>query len=179
MKVNKAGIDLIKQFEGCKLRAYKCPAGVWTVGYGLTSAAGFIEVGPHTVITKAEAEWYLERALVKFAAKIKPAITAPITPNQFGAFVSLAYNIGPTAFKRSSALRHFNGGDLDKVPAAMRLWKKAGGKVVQGLVNRREDEIKLFLTPVEEPAPEPKPKPHWLADLVQTILSLFNSPRRD
>ena len=76
-------------------------------------------------------------------------ITAPINENQFGAFVSLAYNIGVGAFKRSSALKRFNAGEGDRVTEAIRMWKKAGGKTVQGLVNRREAEVALFLMPVE------------------------------
>ena len=151
--INRAGIDLIKSWEGCKLNAYKDVAGVWTVGYGLTSRAGFIEVGPDTKLTQEEAEWYLEQVVDRFARDIRSAITRPINDNQFAAFVSLAYNIGVSAFKRSSALRHFNNGDLDKVPDAMRLWKKAGGEVVQGLINRREAEVQLFMTPDARPAP--------------------------
>ncbi len=153
--LNKASLDLIKRWEGCKLKAYKCSAGVWTVGYGLTTAAGFIEVGPNTTITQAEADWYLEKTVEKFLEEIRPAITAPINENELGAFTSLAYNIGPTAFRKSSALRHFNAGDKDRVPTSIRMWRKAGGKVVNGLVNRREAEVDLFLTPViaEKPAP--------------------------
>ena len=153
--LNKASLDLIKRWEGCKLKAYKCSAGVWTVGYGLTTSAGFIEVGPDTVITQAEADWYLEKTVEKFLAEIKPAITAPINENELGAFTSLAYNIGPTAFRKSSALRHFNAGNKDRVPTSIRMWRKAGGKVVKGLINRREAEVDLFLTPViaEKPAP--------------------------
>lgn len=148
--INQAGIELIKRWEGCKLKAYKDVAGIWTVGYGLTSRAGFIEVGPDTVLTQEEADWYLEKVVDDFASKISPMITAPINENQFAAFVSLSYNIGVGAFQKSSALRRFNAGQIMEVPAAMRMWKKAGGKVVQGLVNRREAEVKLFLTPVVE-----------------------------
>ena len=153
--LNQASLDLIKRWEGCKLKAYKCSAGVWTVGYGLTTSAGFIEVGPDTKITQAEADWYLEKTVEKFLAEIKPAITAPINENELGAFTSLAYNIGPTAFRKSSALRHFNAGNKDRVPTSIRMWRKAGGKVVKGLINRREAEVDLFLTPViaEKPAP--------------------------
>jgi lysozyme len=153
--LNKASLDLIKRWEGCKLKAYKCSAGVWTVGYGLTTNAGFIEVGADTVITQAEADWYLEKTVEKFLAEIKPAITAPINENELGAFTSLAYNIGPTAFRKSSALRNFNAGNKDRVPTSIRMWRKAGGKVVKGLVNRREAEVDLFLAPViaEKPAP--------------------------
>jgi len=153
--LNKASLDLIKRWEGCKLKAYKCSAGVWTVGYGLTTNAGLIEVGPDTVITQEEADWYLEKTIENFLAEIKPAITAPINENELGAFTSLAYNIGPRAFLKSSALLHFNQGSKDRVPTSIRMWRKAGGKVVKGLVNRREAEVDLFLTPVisEMPAP--------------------------
>ena len=151
--INQAGLDLIKRWEGCKLKSYQDVVGVWTVGYGLTSGAGFIEVGPDTVLTQEEADWYLEQVVDKFAAEVKSSITAEINENQFAAFVSLAYNVGIGGFKRSSALKHFNSGDLDKVPNAIRMWKKAGGKVVKGLVNRREAEIQLFLTPVSTTTP--------------------------
>jgi lysozyme len=156
--INQAGIDLIKQWEGCKLKAYKDVAGIWTVGYGLTSGAGFIEVGPDTVLTQDEADWYLEQVVDKFASDIRPMIAGQINENQFAAFVSLAYNIGVGAFKRSSALKHFNAGRIELVPDAMRMWKKAGGKTVQGLINRREAEVTLFLKPVAKPAPVVAPK---------------------
>lgn len=156
--INQAGMNLIKQWEGCKLKAYKDVAGVWTVGYGLTSRAGFIEVGPDTVLTQDEADWYLEQVVDKFASDIRPMIAGQINENQFAAFVSLAYNIGVGAFKRSSALKHFNAGRIELVPDAMRMWKKAGGKTVQGLINRREAEVALFLKPVSKPAPVVAPK---------------------
>jgi lysozyme len=156
--INQAGIELIKAWEGCKLKAYKDVAGVWTVGYGLTSRAGFIEVGPDTVLTQDEADWYLEQVVDKFASDIRPMIAGQINENQFAAFVSLAYNIGVGAFKRSSALKHFNAGRIELVPDAMRMWKKAGGKTVQGLINRREAEVALFLKPVAKPAPVVAPK---------------------
>jgi lysozyme len=156
--INQAGIELIKAWEGCKLKAYKDVAGVWTVGYGLTSGAGFIEVGPDTVLTQDEADWYLEQVVDKFASQIRPMIAGQINENQFAAFVSLAYNIGVGAFKRSSALKHFNAGRIELVPDAMRMWKKAGGKTVQGLINRREAEVALFLKPIAKPAPVVAPK---------------------
>lgn len=157
-QVNQATIDLIAKWEGCKLKAYKDVAGVWTVGYGLTSRAGFLDVGPDTELTQEEADWYLEKVVDDFASKIRPMIAAPINENQFGAFVSLAYNIGTGAFSRSSALKHFNAGRTELVPDAIRMWKKAGGKVVQGLINRREDEIRLFITPAAAAAAVVAPK---------------------
>jgi lysozyme len=149
MKINKAGIYLIKEFEGLRLEAYKCPAGVWTIGYGTTARAG-VGIKPENgmVITEAEADWYLEQAVAKFAAGVDAVITAPVGENEFAAMVSLAYNIGMTGFRKSSALRHFNAGDRAKAAAAIKLWNKAGGKVLAGLVRRREAEVALFWTPV-------------------------------
>jgi lysozyme len=155
MNINQATIGLIKEFEGFEAKAYKCPAGVWTIGYGTTAAAG-VGIVPEAgmVIGKTEAEGYLHAALDKFSNQITPAIKAPINENEFGAFVSLAYNIGAGAFKKSSALRHFNAGDKDKAADALMLWNKAGGKVLAGLVRRRTAERALFLTQVGEMLPK-------------------------
>jgi lysozyme len=161
MKVNQATVDLVKKWEGFKAEAYLCPANVWTIGYGTTSRAGIgVTVTRGMRTTQQEAEKWLRMGLEKFAAQIRPAITAPINENQFGAFVSLAYNIGPAAFRGSSALRHFNAGDTAKAADAIKLWNKAtiNGKrqVLRGLVNRREDEVALFNRPVAAwPAPAP------------------------
>ena len=158
MRINKAGINLIKEFEGLRLEAYKCPAGVWTIGYGTTGRAGVgIKPAAGMIITEAEAEWYLEQAVAKFAAGVEAAITAPVDENEFAAMTSLAYNIGLSGFRKSSALRHFQSGDKAKAAAAIKLWNKAGGKVLTGLVRRREAEVELFWTPVPvEPAEPPQ-----------------------
>jgi lysozyme len=155
MNINKATIDLVKDFEGCKLTAYRDPIGVWTIGYGTTARAGLgIIPTAGMTITQAEADQLLADGLNKFADQIRPMITAGLNDNQFGACVSLAYNIGAHAFGTSSALKHINvGGDYDKAANAILLWNKAGGKVLKGLVRRREAERKLFLTPVFEQAP--------------------------
>jgi lysozyme len=150
MNINQATIDMVKEFEGFRAKAYKCPAGVWTIGYGTTAAADVgITPSDGMTISRSDAEKYLHAALAKFADQITPAITAPINGNEFGAFVSLAYNIGPGAFKKSSAFRSFNAGDKEGAAKAILLWNKAGGKVLNGLTRRREAERKLFLTPVD------------------------------
>ncbi len=164
MKINQATIDLIKKWEGFRARAYKDAVGIWTIGYGTTVRAGVgIDPKPGMVISETEAEYYLEKAVNKFAASIRPAITAEINENEFGAFVSLAYNIGPTAFKRSSSLRHFNAGDKKRAAANMALWNKATvrGKrlVLKGLSNRRADEQALFRKPVAHTPPPPDVEP--------------------
>jgi lysozyme len=159
MKINQATIDLVKRWEGFEPVAYQCSAGRWTIGYGITAKAGIgVDPKPGMRVTQEQADAHLRLALDRFAAQIWSAITAPINENEFGAFLSLAYNIGPDAFRGSSALRHFNAGDKVAAAKAMRLWNKAtvGGKrrVLQGLVNRREDEVRLFQTPVR-PAEAP------------------------
>jgi lysozyme len=164
--INKETLGLIKEFEGFRAKAYKDTVGVWTIGYGTTAAAGVgIDPRPGMEITEAEAEWYLQKAVAKFADRIEPKIKRGINDNQFGAFVSLAYNIGPGAFLKSSALRHFNAGDTDRAANAILLFNKAGGKVLKGLVRRREAERALFLrpaplllTPQEHPV-EARPAP--------------------
>lgn len=190
--INQAGIDLIKKWEGFKAETYRCSAGVLTIGYGTTKAAGVgIDPQPGMRITEAEAEAYLRKTVDKFAASIRSSITAPINENEFAAFVSLAYNIGPGAFRKSSALKHFNAGDKAKAADAILLWNKAGGRVLKGLQNRRAEERALFLAPVNEtPKPSTRPAPHvnaigalialalagiaaWLADLFEPIRNLF------
>ena len=156
MRINKEGIELVKKFEGLRLRAYKDSAGVWTIGYGTTARAD-VGIKPRygMTITEAEAEYYLEKGLNKFARLIEPMITRPITSNQFSAFLSLAYNIGPSAFKRSSALRHFNNGDISRAAKSILLWNKAGGKKMKGLVRRRKAERDLFLKQDKKPVIKP------------------------
>ena len=154
MNINKATIDLVKEFEGCKLTAYRDAVGVWTIGYGTTARAGLgIIPTAGMTITQAEADQLLADGLNKFADQIRPMINADLNDNQFGACVSLAYNIGAHAFSTSSALKHILAGDYDKAANAILLWNKAGGKVLKGLVRRREAERKLFMTPVFEQVP--------------------------
>lgn len=148
MSVNQATLDLIKRWEGCKLQAYQCSAGVWTIGYGTTAATDLgIKPAKGMTIAQDRAEDLLRQGVEKFAATVDAMITAKVNANEFGACVSLAYNIGPNAFAKSTVLRELNAGHKDKAAAAFRMWNKVGGEVIQGLVNRREAEIKLFLTP--------------------------------
>jgi lysozyme len=149
MKTNKAGIDLIKQFEGCRLKAYPDPGTggePWTIGYGLTSAAGIIKVYKGLTITQAQADEYLVKSLEKYENAVSKAITKEPASNQFGAMVSLCYNIGPGNFAKSSVVKKFNAGDTAGAANSFLLWNKAAGKVMAGLTRRREAEKKLFLT---------------------------------
>lgn len=146
--INQAALDLIKEFEGFMAHAYKDSVGVVTIGYGTTAAAGVgITPALGMVITEAQAVGYLNAAVNKFADQVLRRLVHPATPNQFGAMVSLAYNIGPGNFAKSSVLRKFNAGDNAGAAASFKLWNKAGGRVLPGLTRRRAAEAALFLKP--------------------------------
>ena len=159
MKTNRAGIEIIKRFEGLRLDAYKCPAGVWTIGYGHTTAAGAPAVSPGMKITEQEASDILVRDLAKFEAAVSKVLTRPANENQFGAMVSLCYNIGSGAFAGSTVVRKFNAGDVQGAADAYRMWNKGGGQVLPGLIRRREAERTLFLTPAHDEPVIPRPVP--------------------
>jgi lysozyme len=141
MKTNESGLALIRQFEGCRLKAYKCPAGVWTIGYGWTHG-----VKPTDQWTQAQAEEMLVKGLDQYENAVQSAIGAhATTSNQFSALVSICYNIGAGNFVKSSMLRHHKAGDYQKAADAFLLWNKAGGKVLNGLIKRRQAERALYL----------------------------------
>lgn len=150
MKVSPDGLSLIKRWEGCRLKAYPDPAtggDPWTIGYGLTSAAGIIKVTPGLRITQAQADEYLIKSLTKYEDAVVKALTKCPTANQFAAMVSLCFNIGPGNFAKSSVVRKFNDGNIEGAATSFLLWNKAAGKVMTGLTRRREAEKKMFLTP--------------------------------
>jgi lysozyme len=146
MKLNDRGFALICEFEGCRTAAYQDAVGVWTIGYGHTSAAGLPCVAPGLTVTRAEATGILMRDLETFSAGVKSAITTQLNDNQFSALVSFAFNVGLGNFRSSSVLRSVNACCFDQVPADLALWVKAGGKVLPGLIRRRAAEAALFMT---------------------------------
>ena len=156
MNIPQQAIDTIKAFEGFRAETYLDSVNVPTIGYGTTARAGVgIVPVPGMVISEKQAEKYLRAAVEKFAARIDPLIKRTINENEYSAFLSLAYNIGPGAFARSSALRYFNEGNKIKAADSILLWNKADGKVLRGLVRRRAWERNLFLTP-------PTKVPRWM-----------------
>jgi GH24 family phage-related lysozyme (muramidase) len=144
MKINDAGIELIKSFEGCRLAAYKCPAGVWTIGYGHT--AGVYE---GMVISQAQADNMLKSDLKKYEKYVTDNVKLPLNENQFSALVSFTYNCGVGNLRTLIKNRNTN-----QIADAMILYNKASGKVLSGLVRRREAERKLFLKSVANSVPE-------------------------
>ena len=145
MEVNKAGKDLIKRFEGCKLKAYKCPAGLWTISWGLTFYPDGTKVKEGDVITQQQAEDYFNAIVDDFAKKVDALIKSNVTDNNFSALVSFAYNVGMGNFQRSTLLRKVNANPKDKtILAEFKKWTRANGEVLKGLVRRREAEAKLY-----------------------------------
>ena len=142
--VSTSGITLICSFEGLKLRAYDDGVGVWTIGFGTTIYPNGIKVKKGDTCTEAQAKAYMAHDLKKFESAVNSAVTVPINQNQFDALVSLAYNIGTSGFKNSTLVKKLNAGDIRGAAAQFDVWNKGGGKVMQGLVNRRAVERKLF-----------------------------------
>ena len=139
MKISDNGIKLIKQFEGLRLKAYKDVAGVPTIGYGHTKG-----VAMGQVITEAKAEEYLKQDVVKACTEVsKYQIKYNWNQNEYDALVSFAYNIGSI-----TSLTKFGTRNKAQIAEKMLLYYNAGGKKVQGLVNRRKAEHDLFVTPV-------------------------------
>jgi lysozyme len=160
MKVTQQAIDLIKEFEGLRLKSYKDPVGIWTIGYGTTSNAGIgVSVADGMKITAGTAEKYLRAAVDNFANDMRPLFTRVASEHEFGAMVSLAYNIGIGAFGRSTCLKRFNAGDVAGAAEALQWFNKAGGKVLRGLVRRRSAEADMMLGNAINVRPEPRPDP--------------------
>lgn len=168
MSVNKATLELIKKWEGFRAEAYLCPANVWTIGYGTTAAAG-VGISPKRgmKVTEAQASAYLAKTVDKFATQVRGMVKVPVNENQFGALVSLAYNIGPGAFVKSTLLRKLNDGDYPGAADQFRVWNKAGGKVLAGLTNRRKEERALFVS-----APTPAAKVGGLWAIILKLLGM-------
>ena len=149
MRVSQNGIDLIKKFEGLRLTAYICPAGVLTIGYGHTGD----DVKSGLRITEEKAEELLWRDTESAQQTVSSFVTVKINQNEYDALVSFTFNIGPTAFVNSTLLRLLNhGAERTVVAAEFSRWVKAGDdEPVLGLVRRRDEEKKLFLEKVKHP----------------------------
>ena len=137
-KISQAGLDLIKQFEGCRLTAYQCSAGVWTIGYGHTAG-----VRKGMKITQAQADAYLKQDVAKFEKYVNNASYVPFTDklnqNQFDALVSFVFNLG-----QGNLMKLCKGRTINQVPAVMQQYCKANGKTLPGLQRRRKAEAALY-----------------------------------
>lgn len=140
MNVSETGIELIKKFEGCALKSYKCPAGVWTIGYGHTSG-----VKEGQTITKKQAEIFLKQDIRCFEITVNNLVNVSLNQGQFDALVSFCYNLGSNNLKNSTLLKLLNKKDYFAAAEQFDRWIYAGGKKLSGLVKRRAAEKKLFL----------------------------------
>lgn len=147
MKTGERGLALIKEFEGCKLAAYQCPAGIWTIGIGSTHYGDGTPVTKSRTLPTEKAAIALLAATIGQYEKAVNAVDAELTQNEFDALICLCYNIGVGNFSSSTLVKMLNAGeDKEEVAKQFVRWNKAGGKVMAGLTRRREAEAKLFLS---------------------------------
>lgn len=139
MRASKVLIEAIKGFESCHLKAYKCPAGVWTIGWGHTKG-----VKEGQVITQAQADSLLDGDLLSFVTHVNK-FGLRLTQGQFDALVDFAYNCGTGNLDKSTLLRKVRvNAPLAEIQAEFRRWNKGGGKILPGLVKRREWEAQRY-----------------------------------
>jgi len=146
MSVSNKGVDLICEFEGKRLVAYDDGVGVWTIGFGTIKYPSGNRVKKGDTCTLEQAKEYMRHDLIEFEHAVNSSVKAPLNQNQFDALVSLAYNIGSSAFKSSTLVKKLNAGDYQGAADQFNVWVNAGGKRMQGLVNRRDKEKLLFLS---------------------------------
>ena len=139
MKTSEKGINLIKKFEGCKLTAYKCPAGIWTIGYGHTR-----NVHKGEIIIQQQADELLKQDLLVYEAGIN-VMKLNINQNQYDSLVSFAFNLGLGALQKSTLLKRIKVNPNDtKIKDEFLRWSYAGGKQLKGLLLRRQAECDLY-----------------------------------
>tara|TARA_R100000426_G_C4822442_1_gene111062 strand:+ start:1163 stop:1612 length:450 start_codon:yes stop_codon:yes gene_type:complete len=139
MNISDECIEIIKKFEGIKLTSYLCSANVWTIGYGHTK--GIIE---GMEINEEIAEEYLSADLKEFEGYVNEEVKVELEQFQFDALVSWTFNLGVGNLRSSTMLKKLNQAKYDEIPFEIKRWNKAAGKVVFGLVRRREAEALLF-----------------------------------
>jgi lysozyme len=142
--ISAEGLEMVKHFEGLFLKAYKCPAGVWTIGYGHTGLKHKDgTVYPGRTISQEEAEALLRRDMDYFEGRVARLITVPLADHEFAALVSFDFNTGGLA--DSTLRRMLNAGNRSGAAEQFLRWNKAAGKVLAGLTRRRQSERNLFL----------------------------------
>lgn len=151
MKISEKGLAMIEGFEGCLLKASNKLDGVWTIGYGQTGKYYGKKIKKGMTTTKALAHaWLRDHSIKTYEDAVNKNVKVSINQNQFDALVSFTYNVGVGALKQSTALKKLNAGDYAGAADALTMWTKCNGKVLAGLVRRRNAERELFLTPVAE-----------------------------
>ena len=139
MKISENGLELIKKFEGCETTAYQDSVGVWTIGFGHTKG---VKEGQTCSIEDAES--MLADEMDEYEGYINNMVKVELQQHEFDALVAWVYNLGPTNLGESTMLKVLNGGQFDRVPDEMNRWTRAGGKILEGLVRRRQAESLMF-----------------------------------
>ncbi|WP_337013686.1 lysozyme [Pantoea sp. AS142] len=140
MKISEHGLNLIKSFEGLRLQAYQCSAGVWTIGYGHTAG-----VLPGDITDEVQADIFLRNDIAASESTVMRLVAVALNQHQFDALVSFVFNLGSGNFAASTLLKKLNAGDYAGAAEEFSRWIHAGGKPLSGLVRRREAERKLFM----------------------------------
>jgi len=158
MALEQRVLDTIRHHEGVRLRPYQCPALLWTVGVGHVIDPNHIKVpiaerkalpipdGWNRTLSMGEVDEILAQDLQRFESGVRRLCPDGLTPGRFGALVSFAFNVGLGNLQRSSLRMKHNRGDFEGAAEAFLDWTKAGGKVLKGLVSRRNDERALYLS---------------------------------
>ena len=149
MKINPAGLSIIKSFESLRLHSYQDTGSVWTIGYGHTR-----NVGPGMEISPEQAEGLLWSDVEGAEWTVEELTRVPLNENEFSALVSFVFNIGFGQFQHSTMLQMLKEGDYTGAAEQFGRWNKDNGKILIGLIRRRKAERELFLTP---PSPTPHP----------------------
>jgi lysozyme len=144
-QINKAGLDLVKQHEGFRAKAYICPAGKLTIGYGHVILKHEQHL-KHETINKEKGEQILKSDMAKAIRAVERYITVPLNDNQFAALCSFTFNLGGGNLKVSTLRKKLNQSQYHSVPAQLKRWVYAGKKKLNGLVKRRAEEGSLFQT---------------------------------
>ena len=139
MKISEDGLELIEKFEGCETSAYQDSVGVWTIGFGHTKG---VEEGQTCSIEDAES--MLADEMDEYEGYINNMVKVDLQQHEFDSLVAWVYNLGPTNLGESTMLKVLNGGQFDRVPDEMNRWTRAGGKILEGLVRRRQAESLMF-----------------------------------
>lgn len=156
MKLSQDGLNMVKKYEGLYTKAYYCPAGVLTIGYGHTGP----DVKPGQRISEAQAESLLRQDMTQFENAVKRQVKVPLTQGQFDALTSFTFNCGEGALKNSTLLKKLNAGDYAGAQAEFQRWNKGGGRVLPGLVKRRAEEAQMFGSSGPQTKPgSPYPQP--------------------
>lgn len=148
MNISENGIQFICQYEGFKSSPYQDSGGVWTIGYGtICYSSGISVTGDDSPISEAQGIEYLDYEVNKKCSEINDLLTVDLNQNQYDAICSFTYNLGIGALKSSTLLKLINQSDFDDAANQFPLWDHDDGKVLQGLLNRRNAEKALFLLP--------------------------------